>query len=392
MQAVEELSDIQDTEAGSRVWGGGPAPRRALIVPSRSEDLRPHYDVAISQPSPDQVHFQAFNRWLAEEAGRRSLSCAVIHDGVVQEALRRLATGALTVGYHLDYFALWHVTDDRFARLSQAVQDAGGRPVNAPARARLFTDKAAAHEELLRRDFGVPATVLLRPWVPDRPLTAAERARLGLDEPGARAYVKPANGFSGRGLVRADRTDPEGIATAIRAARDGDRNDSYLVQRAVRPPRLMCDDGAERPAYWRVLYCLGELMPFWWGPADTAPGGVSYRRVTTAEVRRLGLDPVLDYAAGLAELCGLDWFSTELCLGDGGEPSRYVVRPAALGKAFPVVAIDYVNDQCDVDVRSRWPGAPPDDVVRHVAGRFAEEAWRLRQRTAGEVIALRVAA
>jgi hypothetical protein len=391
MQAVEAISRTQEGGAGSRVWGGGPAPRRTLIVPARPEDLLPHYDVTVSLPSPGQPQFQAFNRWLAEEAGRRGLSCALLHDGVVQEATRRLAAGALTVGYHLDYFALWHVADDRFARLSQAVQDAGGRPVNPPARARLFTDKAAAHEELARRDFGVPATVILRPWAADRPLTAAERGRLGLGEPGARVYVKPANGFSGRGVVHAERTDPEGLAAAVRAAREADRNDSYLVQHAVRPPRLTCDDRVERPAYWRVLYCLGELIAFWWAPADTAPGGLSYRRVSADEVRRLGLDPMLDYAADLAGLCGLDWFSTELCLGDR-EPSRYMVRPTALGKALPVVAIDYVNDQCDVDVQSRWAGGPPDELVRHVAGRFAEEAWRLRQQAVGEVIALRVAA
>src|SRR5207244_7300069 len=107
--------------------------------------------------------------WLADAAGRHGLTCALLHDGVVHEAARRLTTGALTVGYHLDYFALWHVADDRFARLSQAVQDAGGRPVNAPARARFFTDKAAAHEELCRRGFGVPATVLLGPGTAHAP-------------------------------------------------------------------------------------------------------------------------------------------------------------------------------------------------------------------------------
>ena len=41
--------------------------------------------------------------------------------------------------------------------------------------------------------------------------------------------------------------------------------------------------------------------------------------------------------------------------------------------------IDYLNDQCDVDVQSRVPGAPPDVLVRRLATRFAEEAWRLRQ-------------
>src|SRR5262245_37081509 len=136
MQAVEEGVRPQEKEAGARIWGGGPLPRRTLIVPSRPDDLQPHYDVTISQPSANPVQFRAFNRWLAEEAGRRGLSCALIHDGVVQEAVRRLIDGTLTVGYHLDYFALWHVADDRFARLSLAVQDAGGRPVNPPARAR----------------------------------------------------------------------------------------------------------------------------------------------------------------------------------------------------------------------------------------------------------------
>jgi hypothetical protein len=46
-----------------------------------------------------------------------------------------------------------------------------------------------------------------------------------------------------------------------------------------------------------------------------------------------------------------------------------------------VLAIDYVNDQCAVDVQSRWAGALPDETVRRIAERFAEEAWRCRQET-----------
>src|SRR5207244_12341614 len=132
------------------------------------------------------------------------------------------------------------------------VQDSGGRSVNPPARARAFTDKAAAHAELLHRGLGVPATVVLRPWQAERPLTGAERRRLGLDAPGAGAYVKPANGFCGKGGVRAGRTDAEGLAAAGAAARRHDPHDALLVQRAVRVPRLRGDDGALRPAYWRV--------------------------------------------------------------------------------------------------------------------------------------------
>ena len=122
------------------------------------EDLLPHYDVTISQPTSDPVQFRAFNRWLAEEAGRRGLSCALIHDGVVPEVIRRLTNGTMTIGYHLDYFALWHVADDRFARLSQAVQDAGGRPVNPPARR-----VSSPTRRPLTRNCGGAASVYRRP-------------------------------------------------------------------------------------------------------------------------------------------------------------------------------------------------------------------------------------
>jgi hypothetical protein len=370
-----------------RVWlgcerDGGPgaaagAGEARLQAPARPEDLAPHYDLTISHPRAESTPFTAFDRWLAEAAAAHGLSAALLHEGTVPEAVRRLDEGRLTVGFHLDYFALWHRPDDPYARLAQAVADAGGCPVNPPARSRLFTDKAAAHAELARRGLGVPGTVVLRPWAPDRPLTEAERACLRLDEPGTRLYAKPANGFGGKGVVRVERTDAEGLAAAVAAARGANRQDSYLVQREVRCPRLECADLVDRPAYWRVLYCLGELIPFWWHP--NGEGRLSYRPVTREEILCHRLRPVLKYAAALARLSGLEWFSTELCLTDGPEPSRY--RVPAGGRERAVLAIDYLNDQCDVDVQSRWPGAPPDAAVRHVAGRFAEAAWLCKQTT-----------
>ena len=44
-----------------------------------------------------------------------------------------------------------------------------------------------------------------------------------------------------------------------------------------------------------------------------------------------------------------------------------------------MLAIDYLNDQCDVDVQSRWAGVPPDDVVYAYARRFARTAWEVKR-------------
>ncbi len=352
-----------------------------LVVPARPDDLAAHYDLTISHPHVEMVQYGVFERWLADAAAAYGLSCALIHDGVVAEALRRLATGELTVGFHLDYESFWHRPDDLLARFAFAVLDAGGRPVNLPARARAFTDKAAAHHDLARHGLGVPPAIVVRPWQPDRELTEQERWHLRLDEPGTRLYIKPANGSCGRGVRRVDRPTPEELRAALAEARQYDPADSYLVQTEVRPPWLTCDDGACRPAYWRVLSCLGEVTAFWWQPVEQLqPGQYSYREVTAEEVRRHRLGPVLDYARALGELTGLEWFSTELTLCPFALPGRFIVSDVD-GLDLTVAAIDHVNDQCDVDVQSRWPGGPPDAYVRRLAWRFAERAWQVRGRS-----------
>jgi hypothetical protein len=336
-------------------------------------ELASHYDLTISHPAVDQVTFATFDRMLANAADARGLSCALIHDHVVHEAIDRLSTGRLSIGFHLDYFALWHVPDDPYARLAQAAQDSGGQSINPPARSHLFTDKAAAHAELIRRGLGVPETILLRPWSPGRGLTAEEWCRMRLNEQGARVFVKPANGFGGRGVTRAECATPNELIGAIAAARRQQWHETLLLQREVPCHWLPDDDGIMRPAYWRVIHCLGDLTPFWWNDHDVQHGNPAYRRVSQTEMRRLRLRPLLTIAKELAELSGLAWFSTELCLSDGPEVSRHHLRGTD-GRMRPLVLIDYINDQCDVDVQSRWPGAPPDEFVAQIANRFADAA------------------
>lgn len=359
-------------------WTGTAAP----LFPAEPGDWLDRYDLTLSRPTREMAQFGAFDHWLAQSATHRGLTCAVLHGGTVPEAIRRLQTGTLRIHFHLDYFALWHVANDPYARLAQAVEDAGGRSVNPPARSRLFTDKAAAHVELTHHGFGVPETVLFRTGCADRPLTDFERSRLGMDEGGAGYFLKPANGFGQRGVVRVD--NPEKLFPVLAAARKECAGDTFLIQREVCSPWLRCDDGADRPAYWRVWHCFGELIPFWWSKAAADMGRPSYRRLSAAECRRHGLWPVLAYVQDLAQLCGLNWFSTEVCLSTGRQRSRYTVLMDQ-DSVLPVVAIDYVNDQCDVDVQSRWLGAPPDAVVRHVADRFADAAESEKKRAIAPV-------
>jgi hypothetical protein len=358
-----------------RVFPGSGTP--GLAVPQSAADLAPRYDLTLSHPDPGADSFAAFQRWLGQAAAEHGLTAALLHDSVVAEAIARLADSRLAIGFHLDYYAVWHRPGDPYARLAEAVQASGGHSVNAPARARTFTNKAAAHAELARRGLGVPATVVVPSAAAPLALTAEQRADLRLGSSGASVYIKPANGYGGRGVVRLDQPDDAALARGLAAARHHDPTDAYLIQRAVRPPLLDTDDGSARPAYWRLFWCLGELTMFWWQPQQAVGPAPSYVSVSARDVEYHHLPLVQAYAHDLAKLTGLDWFSTELCLGNGPEPSRYVV-PGHDYRGWPVLAVDYVNDQCDVDVQSRWPGAPPDAFVQAVARRFAEAAARQR--------------
>ena len=355
----EPATDVQADQPGS------------LDAPQNGAQLARHYDLTISRPRVDMEAFRTFDHWLATAARDCELSCCILTDAVVREATERLQTGRLQIGLHLDYFSLWHVSDDPYARLTHAVCDSGGSTINPPAKSRLYTNKAEAHSRLLKRGLGVPGTAFVAHG------TEIDESSLAVSglvfEPGTTYYVKPANGFGNSGVVRVENCTIDRLREALTQVRQQHATDTILIQRGINSPRLRGDDGIERPAYWRVVYCMGEIIPFWWCPAEMSQGRPSYRRLTGAEIKRLHLHDVIAYCRELAELCQMSWFSTELCASETDESSRFQVATGA-GKLASLVAIDYVNDQCDVDVQSRWLGGPPDEFVKHVAHRFAEAA------------------
>lgn len=340
-----------------------------------------HMDLSMSLPSEDLGAFQDFLKALREESSQLGLKCLLIQDKNLKETLSAIREGSLVPGYHLDYFSLWDVPGDPFAELSQAIQDAGGTPVNPPARARTFTDKSTGHGELARHGLGLPPTLILRPGMEQKQVPAMVSRFLTKSNPTSPGslFLKKANGFASKGVSQLKTRCPQELAGVIRAVMEKDPLDGYLLQEEVKCEFLETAEGYSRPAYWRIIHCLGEMFAFWWKPAEYCGGGeASYLPLQASEILRYGLSPVLQYARQLQEISGLDWFSTELCLGQQWMESRYRVATAR-GETKPVISIDYFNDQCDVNVQSRWHGSPPDATVRAIAKKFARKAYQLKK-------------
>jgi hypothetical protein len=349
-----------------------------IEIPRTAADLASHYDLVLSHSDdPDfSTNFGFFHECLARAAEEQGLRVALLHPGIVEEALSRLGRGQLRITYHLDFASRWQQSADPFARLAEAVQDTGGWTINAVTRSRLFRDKAAAHNELVRAGLGTPATILFRPWMPERPLTAAEREQLHLDEPEAECHLIPATAASPP--VRVSMNQTRDFVLALARLRRLHPDDTILIQQAIEPPLLVCADGVRRPARWRILACLGEWLPFWWTPpGQLAPGQLCYQTLCPTDLRQQRLQPVLTYAQRLAELSGLEWFVTELCLHDGPEMSIDTV-PGPQGQERSVLAIDSVKEQGIVGEQNRRAGIP-DQAIRWIAGRIVQAAWQRRQ-------------
>jgi len=314
-------------------------------------------DLAVGQREDER---DGFTHWLREACALRGLKCEVLHREIVAEATEAVVAGRLKIHTLLDLTATWWHEEDPYVQLCYAVKDAGGRVIDDPDVAMMADHKAVTHHRLERAGIPVPPTVVLRRWAPDRGLTPEERAIVG-----DRVVIKPARGWGWKGVVLGARGDLEAISTA----RDFDRGDDFLVQRQVPYAFLPDDQGDTRPAWWRVFYLFGEMIPCWWNPENG-----EYRLMSLRELSMNELLPLARLSAEIGRLSGMDFFSTEICLAE--EPAMPGAQYQATGRPFYV--IDYVNDQCDVRCQSRHASAPPDEVVRHLAERFADLAWRHR--------------
>jgi hypothetical protein len=229
--------------------------------------------------------------------------------------------------------------DPRFVPYIQCANSYAAYQINRPTLARRAWDKVAMHQAL-SAVLDTPATIVLRPYAEQPDLSALDLTQLG-----PCFVVKPAHGGGGAGVV----TQVTTLAQVL-AARQEYPADQYLVQARVVPAQL-----GERPGWFRVLYCAGQVYPCWW---DTSSH--HYAPVMPAEERDYHLAPLRSITARIADICRLDLFSTEIAL--------------SLDATFMV--IDYVNDPVDLRLQSKAAEGVPDLIVHDIAECLAERVMQ----------------
>ena len=211
----------------------------------------------------------------------------------------------------------------------------GSIPLNDPAKLVTALDKAVMHQKLADHNVRVPYTIILSPYRDWTKLKIGELIRLG--EP---FIIKPATGGGGVGVEANAKT-----LFDIVKAREGRSREKFLLQEKVLPVHF-----GNRRAWFRTYYVCGQVLSCWWDDQTHI-----YFRVTAEEEKIYGLDRLKTVALKIADLSGLDFFSAEVAIVDR--------------ETF--IVVDYVNDQCDMRLKSRFPDGVPDDVVEEVAFHLA---------------------
>jgi len=293
------------------------------------------YDLAITH---DWEYDRDFVRLVDGAARARGLASLVVGPGDAASVLEDLRSGAADFGVLLDRAS---GSSPEFIAL-QALAVERGRDVIEPLdKLRWASDKATMHLEFLSAGVPTPHTVILPAFAaqPDLVLAAAELAPLGVP-----FVIKPANTTGGSLGVVADAA----AAADVLAARRTYPADKYLLQEKVLP-----EVRNGRRFWFRGFYVLGEVHLTWWDDRTHLYAELGYEQAAAD-----GLAPIYALVRAIARVSRLRFFSTEVTRAVDGR----------------LVVVDYVNEICDMRLRSGHADGVPDAVVERIAERIAAHA------------------
>lgn len=290
------------------------------------------YDLCLAwnwQYDADFVH-------LVEAASvARGVSLLQVTPESLEQGLAGLENGEISYRTLLDRAS---ESDPRFQPLVDWAIQRGSFCVNPQKQTIWSVDKATMHLEFISHGLSTPHTIILSPFAKNSSIHLPDLAPLG-----SSFAIKPACEGGGDGVIL-EATSWEQVLTA----RQQYPHEKYLLQAHVTTRSL---DG--RPAWFRVLFCNGAVYPCWWNQHTHI-----YARVTAEEKARFELRHLRQIPVRIAQICGLQLFSTEIALAEDG--------------AFLVV--DYVNDPVDLRLQSTAVDGVPDVYVESIAARLVRLA------------------
>ncbi len=111
-------------------------------------------------------------------------------------------------------------------------------------------------------------------------------------------------------------------------------------------------------AWFRCFWAFGKPIPVWWDDQTHI-----YTELTQEQIEKFNLKPLKRLIKKIADITELDFFSTEIVLTP---ENKFIV-------------IDYVNDQCDMRLKTKHYDGVPDKVVNQIINNMKNEILKFKR-------------
>ncbi len=258
------------------------------------------------------------------------LSTFIISEHNIDEVLDKVFQRKLHFKFYLD--RAWDV-EEKYEKLGKILTRRKCILLNPYKDVLHAIDKASMHLEFITAGLHVPYSIIIPPHCENEDvfISVEDLAKLGRP-----FIIKPCNTTGGGvGVVTGAETLRE-----VLNERTTNSEDKYLIQQKIYPKIL---DG--KRAWFRSLWAFGKAIPVWWDDQTHL-----YEPVKAEEYKKFKLRKLRSITKKIAGISLLDFFSTEIVLT---ENDNFLV-------------IDYVNDQCDMRIKSKHYDGIPDNIVDEI--------------------------
>ena len=288
------------------------------------------YDLCITW---NWEHDSDFVMFLEQACNLRGLSLLQITPKNLSDILERLNSNHVSCRAFFDRAS---DTDTNFIPVCQWAHDHGVFCINSREKAVRSWNKAIMHHIFINNGLNTPYTVIL-PSYEEKP----DLPSIDLSHFGDKFIIKPAHGGGGDGVVKDAASYNE-----VLVARQKYPADRYLLQNFIHPVMF-----GLRPAWFRVIFCVDQIYTCWWPPDSHI-----FTIISEEDENHYSLSQLRFITEVIARISELELFSTEIVLTDNGL----------------FVVVDYVNDQIDLRLKSKFVDGVPDSIVCDITKSIAK--------------------
>lgn len=270
------------------------------------------------------------------------LSTYVIHPDNVLEVKDQLLQKKIGFFSYID--RAWDV-DERFEEIGKILQRRKNRIFNPYKNVLHAIDKASMHLEFMATGLNVPYSIIIPPYSQKEDIRLSVKDLAILGRP---FIIKPCNTTGGgTGVV----TGAESLKEVL-SERIAYNHDKYLIQEKIYPNVI---EG--KRTWFRCFWTFGKVIIVLWDDHTHVYEMIDDEMKTKINIKKLN-----QIARTIFSIAKLDFFSTEVVLTN---EKKFVV-------------IDYVNDQCDMRLKSKHADGVPDDIVKQIIDNLIKAVMKLK--------------